>query len=120
MGHDIFSEEIKQLAELYGAVQTANNGSSKYVRILRVTLPNGCVPMQTNVLLELTSETNRPVIYVQPGIQLPNGQEPSSTNVVEKEGESWLQYSYQFQWMPKKHSLIQFVEAALRRFAEER
>lgn len=119
MENDIFSEEIKQLTEFYKSVQVAISGNTMYARIKKVTLPKGCTPKRTGVLLELTSKSNRPILYAQPGIKLPNGKEPRSTSVVEKEGESWLQYSYQFEWIAGKHSLVQFVEAALRRFAKD-
>ena len=85
------------------------------MRLEGVTLPRGCTPSTTPVLL-MCDLRSRPQIYVKPGIRLPNGIEPRSTSRVQVEGEEWLQFSYSFPYDENAHSFVQFIGAALRRF----
>lgn len=112
-GYDL--EEVKQQ---YGGVEIATNTSAIFVRVLNADLPKGCQPKNTPVLLVLKPAQARPEIYVKPGIRLSNGREPQSANPVTIEGGSWLQFSYQFEFNKDTHSLVQFIECSLRRFAK--
>ena len=115
----MLSEEIEGLRHVYQEVAVANgSGGQKLIRVNEVTLPKGCSPATTSVLLVPQPGQPKPQIYVKPGIQLSNGREPRSVSLVQVEGESWLQFSYSFPWDENSHTLVQFIEAALRRFAK--
>jgi len=118
MTTEVFTDDLEEVKEQYHSVKIANNGSLCYVRIDSVTLPIGCTPESTPVLLVLQPGQAKPEIYVKPGIKLSNGREPRSISTLVIEGESWLQFSYQLDWDPNQHSLVQFIEGALRRFAK--
>jgi len=114
---EYFGYNIEELNELYGSVKVLNNQTVIYVRISDVNLPTGCKPSATEIILVLKDGQARPEIYVKPGIVLFNGVSPRSVSIIAIEGESWLQFSYQFVWDKQQHTLVQFVEGALRRFA---
>lgn len=111
--------EVASLKEAYGAISlAAATGGRHLVRIEEITLPKGCSPSTTAVLLVIAPGQPRPQIYVKPGIKLPNGKVPRSTSAVTVEGEGWMQFSYSFPWDENSHSLVQLVGASLRRFAK--
>jgi len=116
---DLLASEIKYLKGLYGAVARTTGSSGKtLVRLTTAKLPPGCQPEATPVLLAWQPGQTRPEMYVAPGVRCPNGASPRSTSTVFIEGEVWLQFSYTFPWEPSRHSLVQFVEGGLRRFAK--
>jgi hypothetical protein len=114
---EYFGYNINELNEQYGIVKILNNQTVIYAHVENVSLPAGCNPEVTEVILVLRSNQARPEIYVKPGIVLANGRSPRSVSVIAIEGESWLQFSYQFNWDKQQHTLVQFVEGALRRFS---
>ncbi len=117
MTEAVLTDEITKLKEVYHEVAVATgSGGQKLIRIAEA-LPKGCSPPTTPVLLMVQSGQPRPQIFVKPGIKVPGGRDPRSTSVVQVEGETWLQFSYSFPWDENAHSLVQFVAAALRRFA---
>ena len=106
---------VDQLKEAFGKIAVAvGSNQQPLIRINAARLPHGCQPKETPVLLVM--QPSRPQIYVKPGIKLPNGRDPRSTSIVQVEGESWLQFSYSFPYEETKHTLVQFVGAALNRF----
>lgn len=111
------SNEIAEINEVYGTTQSLDEGSEKLLRIDAVPLPDGCNPKTTQVLLKENNGADRPEIYVKGMITLPNGVTPRSTSTVAIEGESWMQFSYQFEWNAQQQSLVQFISTALMRFA---
>lgn len=114
---DDLAAQIEELKEAYGAVATVTAPPGEtYIRIESVTLPKGCKPTTTPVLVVVKGSA-RPVCYVKPGIKVPNGVDPRSTSTVEAQGEAWLQFSYNFAWEWSTHTLVQFVGSSLRRFA---
>jgi hypothetical protein len=118
MTNEAFHEELSQLREIYGSVATALSVTEQQViRIAEVPLPRGCKPAASPVLLVL--QPTRPLIYVKPGLTTPRGLIPRSTSVVSVEGEAWLQFSFNNPFDEKVHTLLQFVEASLRRFARD-
>ena len=119
MSTKVHTDGLEEVKEQYQFVKVATNGAVTFVRIDSVSLPSGCTPEVTPLLLVLRNGQVRPEIYVKPGIKLANGRDPRSVNVVTLESESWLQFSYQFGWDPDQHSLVQFIEGALRRFAKD-
>ena len=119
MTEDVLTAELADLKDAYGAVSvTKGSGGETLIRLHDVGLPRGCSPPTTPVLLVLRPGQSRPQIYVKPKIKVPNGVNPRSTSVVAVEGEEWLQFSYSFPWDESSHTLMQFVEASLRRFAK--
>ena len=119
MGAEILAEELQDMKAAYGEVAaTTGVGGQLLIRISRVGLPKGCNPEGTSVLLAGSAGQARPQIYVRPGIKLPNGRLPRSTSTVQLQGEAWMQFSYAFSWDKDSHTLVQLVEAALRRFAK--
>jgi hypothetical protein len=118
MTTEVLVSDLEEVKEQYTSVKIATNSSATFVRIESVSLPRGCTPDATPLLLVLKIGQARPEIYVKPGIKLANGMDPRSISVVAIEGESWLQFSYQFTWDPNQHTLVQFIEGALRRFAK--
>lgn len=115
---EVYGYDLEELKAQYEDVQVCSNGSFSLVRITGVDLPKGCKPPSSAVLLLLKPGQPKPEIYVRPGIKLPNGKDPRSTSTVTIEGESWLQFSYQFEYNKDTHSLVQFIESSLRRFAK--
>jgi hypothetical protein len=112
---DTLPPEIEQLKEAFGEIATAvGSAQQTLIRIKAVPLPKGCLPVETPVLLVM--QPSRPLIYVTPGIKFSNGSVPRSTSIVQVEGESWMQFSYNFPYDETSHTLVQFVGAALNRF----
>lgn len=112
-----FDYNIDEINEQYENVKILEQQTVVYIRIENVYLPLGCTPISTEVILVLKNGQQRPEIYVKPGITLTNGVLPRSISVIAIEGESWLQFSYQFPWDKQQNTLIQFIEGALGRFA---
>ncbi len=109
-------KEVADLKTAFGDLATtmATNGQ-QLLRIEQVSLPAGCNPSSTPVLLVLQS--GRPQIYVKPGIVLPSGATPRSASVVTIEGESWLQFSFSFPWDESINTLVQLVAGSIQRFS---
>jgi hypothetical protein len=119
MTDDELRLEAEGLRAAFGETASAREPNDVILfRITRVVLPTGCTPANTPVLVRLQPGRERPEVFVKSGITLPNGVAPRNTSVVAVGGESLLQFSYSFAWDPKQHSLVQFVGAALRRFAK--
>lgn len=118
MTPDTMTREIEELMAAHGATSVAAGSPGQVLlRITDAKLPLGCRPAQTPVLLVL-QDGQRPVLHVKPGIHLPNGSVPRSTSSVQVAGEEWMQYSYTFTYDENTHTLVQFVETSLRRFAK--
>jgi hypothetical protein len=115
---ETLTEDLAEVKEQYGDVKITENSSATLVRIDSVDLPLGCQPKASPVLMLIKPGQPRPEIYVKSGIRVPNGIVPRSTSDVSIEGESWMQFSYQFSWDGDQHSLVQFIEGALRRFSK--
>jgi hypothetical protein len=119
MTDEVFASELEGLKTTYGDINVAKpSAERKLIRIHKAPLPKGCSPSSTQVLLVVQAGQPKPQVYVKPGIKVPNGADPRSTSVVGVEGEEWLQFSYAFPWDENSHTLVQFVEASLRRFAK--
>jgi len=110
--------ELDDLKEQYKTVSVSENGSNTYVLVEKAGLPPGCHPKETPVLLVLNSGQPRPEIYVKPGIKILNGQDPRSTSIINIQGQSWMQFSYNLEFDRNKHSLVQFIAGSLRRFSK--
>jgi hypothetical protein len=118
MTTETMAREIEDLKEAYGEISTAPGSPGQtLLRITKAGLPAGCKPADTTALLIL-QDRQRPILHIKPGIHLANGAVPRSTSSVEVGGEEWLQFSYTFPYDQNTHTLVQFVEASLRRFAK--
>lgn len=114
---DDLAREVAALKETFGEVlKGQTSGGGVLLRIQEATLPAGCSPTSTPVLLVV--QPGRPQIFVKPDITLRNGVKPRSTTPVQVEGEAWMQFSYSFTWEEENHSFVQLVGAALQRFAK--
>jgi hypothetical protein len=110
---------MQDMKATYGEVATTTGAAGHLlIRINCVGLPKGCNPAGTPVLLAWPAGQARPQIWVKPGIKLPNGASPRSTSTVQLEGEAWMQFSYSFAWDKDSHTLVQLIEAAMKRFAK--
>lgn len=109
--------ELEELKSQYETVRVRKDGTTTYVYVEPVELPVGCKPAKTAVLLTLNGQP-KPLIYVKPGVTVGNGINPRSTSVMQIEGESWLQFSFNLNWDQNQHTLLQFIEGSLRRFAK--
>jgi hypothetical protein len=119
MSIELQPEELQEMKAAYGEVATTTDTQGQLlIRISRVDLPMGCKPDGTPVMLVWSDGQPRPKVSVKPGIKLSNGGIPRSTSTVQIEGEAWMQFSYAFSWDKDSHTLVQLVEAALRRFAK--
>src|SRR5258708_34689307 len=113
MTDERLAEEIEGLKTAVGDVGVANgSGGQKLGRIAKASLPKGCSPEGTAVLLVFQNGQPRPQLYVKTGIRVPGGITPRSTSSVAVEGEEWMQFSYSFTWEENAHTLVQFVGAA--------
>jgi hypothetical protein len=98
------------------------SGGAQLVRVSRVSLPGHRHQQLTDVLVVLQpgfrSAGGRPAVYVAPGTHLTNGAAGRNVTPVSVEGESWLQFSFNFAWRPEDEPW-KLVEGALRRFLKD-
>ena len=113
------TEATRVLVDTFGAeqVKLAAEGSKTLVRIAVVELYAGSQPPTTPMLVAFDPGEAKPMVYVQPGQLLANGQAPKSTSIVLVGGESWLQFSFQIPWA-EEHGVMRFIAAARQRFAQ--
>lgn len=116
MTKEALAEAIEQLRGTYGLLSTGGTDQT-LIRIKAVSLPKGCTPTSTPVLV-VTQDGQRPLLYVKGGITLPNGRVPRNYSANQVGAEEWWSFSYSFGWDESNHTLVQFVEASLRRFAK--
>ena len=116
MSKEALAEAIEQLKATYGEVSTGGPDET-LIRINAVSLPKGCTPTSTPVLV-VVQGGQRPQLYVKGGITLTNGRVPRNYSANQVAGEEWWSFSYSFGWDESTHTLVQFVEASLRRFAK--
>src|SRR5690349_19754429 len=108
MTDEALAVETASLKDAYGEVSTAKTSAGQtLVRIREASLPPGCSPATTPVLLVMPPGQVRPQIYVKRGIRLRSGVEPRSTSPVSVEDEEWLQFSYSFPWNESSNTLVQ-------------
>jgi len=118
MTQEAIAEALEELKEVYGEVAVAAPAPGQtLIRIKEVSLPTGCAPTSTPVLLFI-QEGQRPQLYVKEGIKLPNAGTPRNYSAAQVAGEEWWTFSYSFSWDGNTHTLVQFVETSLRRFAK--
>lgn len=118
MTDEHFNDELERLKAAFGVVETSLESGQRLVRIADVGLPKGCSPSRTSVLLRLPAADGRPEVFAQTGIKVTGNKDPRNTSTVLVAGQSWMQFSYKFDWDEKHNTLDQFVAAALQRFAK--
>jgi hypothetical protein len=117
MHTETITHAVEELRGVYGdSVQESREGGRTLIKIAGVELPPGCRPEKSDVLVVLDPAAARPVVYVRPGVLLPNGASPRSTSPTAVGGESWLGFSFAFPWT-EAESIITFLAVARQRFA---
>src|SRR6266567_5611474 len=98
MTQEGIAEALEELKEVYGEVAVAAPAPGQtLIRIKEVSLPTGCAPTSTPVLLVI-QEGQRPQLYVKGGIKLPNAGTPRNYSAAQVAGEEWWTFSYSFSW----------------------
>lgn len=85
-------------------------------RLSSVSLPEGCSPSASDVLLIYPAPAAAPEILVEKAPSLPNGRAPKNVNQTTIDGEPWFNYSVRWSWNPSE-SIWRNVERKLMRFA---
>ena len=111
---------LSDLRAQYGdaAVATRRVGSSTLARVGPVPIPMRA-NVTTEVLLDVVDGFRqngaRPAVYVRDGTVQPNGQRGRNVNPMLVHGETWLSFSWAFDWDASQPAWV-LVEGALRRF----
>lgn len=85
-------------------------------RLTSVSLPEGCNPATSDVLLVYSAPSATPEILVGKAPTLPNGQPPKNVNPTTIDGEPWFNYSVRWAWNPSE-TIWRNVIRKLMRFA---
>jgi hypothetical protein len=98
------------------------SGGAQLVRVSQVPLPGHRKQQLTDVLVVLQpnfrNAGGRPLVYVAQGTRLASGAPGRNVTPVSVEGETWLQFSFNFPWRPEDEPW-KLVEGALRRFLKD-
>lgn len=111
---------LADLRERYGgeAVSVRTSGSITLARIRAARVPRRKVT--TDVLVELPTgcleRGERPRVFVADGTTQPNGRRGRNVNPTQVHGETWLSFSWSFDWSARLPGWA-LVEGALRRFS---
>src|SRR6266705_730702 len=98
MTQEATAEALEELKEVYGEVAVAAPAPGQtLIRIKEVSLPTGCAPTSTPVLLFI-QEGQRPQLYVKEGIKLPNGGTPRNYSAAQVAGEEWWTFACRPTW----------------------
>lgn len=109
---------VAELLEAYRESQRAEDAGRVLVRLREVRLPEGCVPATTAALVLLEAGQAKPRVLVREKPRTPAGADPRNVSPEIVAGETWHSFSYNVAWDENKHTAVQFVESALRRFAK--
>jgi len=118
MSHETITRCVAELLEAYRGAQRADDGGRALVRLKEVGLPEGCVPATTAALVILDPGQPKPRVLVRDKPRTPAGVDPRNVSPEIVAGETWYTFSYNVAWDENKHTAVQFVESALRRFAK--
>jgi hypothetical protein len=108
---------VAELIEAYRGAQRADDGLRTLVRLEEARLPEGCVPSSTAALVIFDPSQPTPRLLVRDKPRTPGGVDPRNVSPEAVAGEGWYSFSYKIAWEESKHTAVQFVESALRRFA---
>jgi hypothetical protein len=118
MSPETITRCAQELLEKYAGSQSALDGGRVLVRLPVVHLPEGCVPPSTEALIILDPAQAKPRLLVRDKPRTPTGAHPRNVSPETAGGEAWHSFSYNVAWQEGKHTAVQFVESALRRFAK--
>ncbi len=101
-----------------GAVSVRRSGTTTLARVSGARIPRRATT--TDVLVEIPDGAlergDRPKVYVSEGTVQPNGRRGRNVNPAQVHGETWLSFSWSFEWTSNLPGWL-LVEGALRRFA---
>lgn len=117
MSPETINRCITEILEAYPGSRQAREGNSIFVRLARVYLPEGCLPACTEALVILEPSRPKPRLLVRDKPTTPTGRQPRNVSPEMAGGETWHAFSYNVAWQENKHTAVQFIESALRRFA---
>lgn len=107
---------VEELAAAYGdRAHVARDGHRTLVRVDGITLPAGCRPGTTDLLVVLDPAAPKPQHFVRPGQTLANGRPPKNSSTAVVGGESWMTFSYNVPYR-EGESLLRFVAILQNRF----
>jgi hypothetical protein len=118
MSPETISRSVAELFEAYPGAQRADDGGRVLVRLSEVRLPTGCVPDSTAALVVLDPAQPKPRVLVRDKARTPRNIDPRNVSPETIAGETWYSFSYNVAWDENRHTAVQFVESALRRFAK--
>jgi hypothetical protein len=111
-----FASELERTS--VGVLRTEDAGRT-LLRVKGARFPTGCIPGSTDALVVLDPAQPKPRLLVKDKPRTPKGMEPRNVNPETVAGESWFCFSYNVAWDEGRHTAMQFVEGAIRRFAKD-
>jgi hypothetical protein len=109
MNTDTITRGVEELRARYANdIQVAQDGTRTLVAVKDITLPPGCRPTSTDILLVLDPAQPKPQHYVRPGQTASNGQPLKNNSTTLVGGESWMTFSYNIPYQ-EGDSLARFI-----------
>lgn len=119
MRPETIEQAIRDLITAYAdGIRRAQEGQQTLVRIDAVELYPTCQPPKTPMLLVFDPNQLKPLVFVQPGQLLANGQVAKNSSTLLVGGEPWMQFSFNIPW-GEGDSIMRFVAAARQRFTQD-
>lgn len=109
---------MSELQGAYPGALRADAGGVALVKIPALDLPDGCKPPSTEALVVLDTAQPKPRLLLRTKPVTPAGVCPRNVSPETVAGEAWFGFSYNVSWDEARHSAVQFVLSALRRFAK--
>ncbi|SRR5713101_353299 len=119
MTEDNIGRLVSELQEAYPGATVAREGRTVMVKLKQVHFPHGCLPESTEALVLLDPAQPKPRILVRHKPRTPGGMDPRNVNSESAASESWFGFSYNVPWEEGRHTAVQFVASAMRRFARD-
>lgn len=118
MSPETIARCVSELLEAYPRAQRTEDGGRVLVRLREAHLPQGCVPATTGALVILDPAQPKPRVLLNEKPRTPGNVDPRNVSPETVAGETWYTFSYNVAWDESRHTAMQFVESALRRFAK--
>lgn len=109
---------VFELCEAYPGAAVAHEGATTFVKLPMIHLPTGCQPASTEALLVLDPAQEKPRLLLRVKPKTPNGVDPRNVSAETVAGGAWFSFSFNLAWDKERHTAVQFVEGAIRRFAK--
>src|SRR6267378_3289086 len=110
---------VTELRRGYPGAERADEGYVALVRLPLINFPLGCQPLSTRGIVILDPGQPKPRLLIEDRPKTPGGATPRNVNLEMAGGEAWFCFSFNVPWDENRHSALQFVESALRRFAKD-